>query len=201
MPRLQLTKSALAHETRQLETFRRFLPSLDLKRQQLMVERKKAKGAKAGTEAEIESLRASVARALPMLADLGIDLTGLVRVEAVEIGWQNVLGARLPFLATARIEALDYSLLARPHWVDTVVTSLRKMLELRIRIQIEECRLVLLEDAVKTISQRVNLFDKVLIPRTMANVKQIKVHLSDAAMAAVTRSKIAKRKYAAGRTS
>jgi len=201
MARLQLTKSALAHETRQLETFRRFLPSLDLKRQQLMAERKKAETAAAGLEAEIKALRSSVARTLPMLADLGIDLTGLVHVEAVELGWQNVLGARLPVLGAIRIEARDYSPLARPHWVDTTVMMLRQMLELRIRVQIEARRLALLADAVKTITQRVNLFDKVLIPRTTANVKRIKVHLSDAEMAAVTRSKIAKRKYAAARES
>lgn len=199
MPRLQLTKSALAHETRQLETFRRFLPSLDLKRQQLMVERKKAAAAKAGLEAEIEALRTRVARALPMLADTGVDLSGLVRVAVVEIGWQNVLGTRLPVLGAVHIEARDYSPLARPHWVDAAVTSLRRMLELRIRVQIEARRVALLEQAVKTITQRVNLFDKVLIPRTRANVKRIKVHLSDAEMSAVTRSKIAKRKYAAAR--
>jgi V/A-type H+-transporting ATPase subunit D len=57
----------------------------------------------------------------------------------------------------------------------------------------------LLEQAVQTITQRVNLFDKVLIPRPKTNVKRIKVHLSDAQMSAVTRSKIAKRKFAAGR--
>lgn len=201
MARLQLTKSALAHETRQLEKFRRFLPSLDLKRQQLMAERKKADAAKAATEGEIAALRTSAARSLPMLADLGIDLTGLVRVEAADVSWQNVLGTRLPVLGTVRIEARHYSPLARPHWVDATVTSLRQMLELRIRVQIEARRLALLENAVKTITQRVNLFDKVLIPRTRANVKRIKVHLSDAQMAAVTRSKIAKRKYAARRVS
>jgi V/A-type H+/Na+-transporting ATPase subunit D len=199
MPRLQLTKSALGRERRQLDTFRRFLPSLDLKRQQLMVERKKAAAAKAGLEAEIEALRTRVARALPMLADTGVDLSGLVRVAVVEIGWQNALGTRLPVLGEVRIETRDYSPLARPHWVDAAVTWLRQMLELRIRVQIAARRVALLEEAVKTITQRVNLFDKVLIPRTQANVKRIKVHLSDAAMSAVTRSKIAKRKYAAAR--
>lgn len=201
MPRLQLTKSALARETRQLETFRRFLPSLDLKRQQLMVERKVAATAKAEIEAEIEALRNSTARALPMLADLGIDLTGLVRVESVEIDWRNVLGTRLPLLKSVRIEARDYSFLARPHWVDATADSLRRMLELRIRVQVEARRLDLLEEAVKTITQRVNLFDKVLIPRTTTNVKRIRVHLSDSQMASVNRSKIAKRKFATARAS
>ena len=42
MARLALNKSSLSKLTRQLGTFERFLPSLDLKRKQLMAERAKA---------------------------------------------------------------------------------------------------------------------------------------------------------------
>ena len=42
MARLQLNKSSLAREAAQLRSYERFLPSLDLKRQQLMAERAKA---------------------------------------------------------------------------------------------------------------------------------------------------------------
>jgi V/A-type H+-transporting ATPase subunit D len=76
---------------------------------------------------------------------------------------------------------------------------LHDMLELRIRVQVEERRIALLDAAVKTITQRVNLFDKVLIPRTKANIKGIKIYLSDEEMSAVVRSKIAKGKHAAAR--
>jgi len=69
-------------------------------------------------------------------------------------------------------------------------------MELRIRAQVEERRLALLEQAVKTITQRVNLFDKVLIPRARQNIKRIQIYLSDLQTAAVVRSKIAKRKRA-----
>lgn len=66
-----------------------------------------------------------------------------------------------------------------------------------MREAVERRRLAALEGAVKAITQRVNLFDKVLIPRASANVRRIRIHLSDAEMASVTRSKIAKRKSAA----
>ena len=81
-------------------------------------------------------------------------------------------------------------------WVDTTAQMLRQMMELRIRAQVEERRLALLEQAVKTITQRVNLFDKVLIPRARQNIKRIQIYLSDLQTAAVVRSKIAKRKRA-----
>jgi len=90
-----------------------------------------------------------------------------------------------------------YALLGKPHWVDAVAEVLHDMLELRIRVKIEERRVALLEAAVKTITQRVNLFDKVLIPNTRKNIKKIKIFLADAEKAAVVRSKISKRKHAA----
>ena len=90
-----------------------------------------------------------------------------------------------------------YAVLSKPHWVDNVVAMLHDMLELQIRAQVAERRVALLDAAVKTITQRVNLFDKVLIPRARANIKRIKIYLSDEEMSAVVRSKIAKRKRAA----
>ncbi len=50
---------------------------------------------------------------------------------------------------------------------------------------------------MRTVTQRVNLFDKVLIPQTRENIKRIRIALSDAERAAVVRSKIAKKKRAA----
>ena len=42
-----------------------------------------------------------------------------------------------------------------------------------------------------------NLFDKILIPRTRKNIQLIQVYLGDSERSAVVRSKVAKRKRAA----
>ena len=55
-------------------------------------------------------------------------------------------------------------------------------------------RLALLEAAVVKITQRVNLFDKVLVPQTLDNIRRINVFLGDAERSAVVGAKIAKRK-------
>ena len=47
-----------------------------------------------------------------------------------------------------------------------------------------------------TITQRVNLFEHVLIPTAQANIKKIRTALGEEEMQAVVRSKIAKRKKA-----
>ena len=198
MARLQLSKSALSREQNNLKTYQRFLPSLDLKRQQVMAERNKAAHQLARTRQEIDTLRQAAGETNPMLANRDVDLTGLARVSDVRIGVENVVGTRLPTLESVDLEVHDYPVMGKPFWVDSAAQMLCQMLELRVRAQVEERRLVLLEQAVKTITQRVNLFDKVLIPQARQNIKRIQIYLSDLETAAVVRSKISKRKRASG---
>jgi len=199
MARLQLSKSSLAREATSLRTFERFLPSLDLKRQQLMAERAKAAKVLAETRDAIAGFRKEVGLKLPMLSNMDVDLADLAKLSKVELGIENVVGTDLPKLDKIEVEVRPYALLAKPHWVDNVVAMLHDMLELCIREQVEQQRVAVLDKAVKTITQRVNLFDKVLIPKARSNMKRIKIYLSDEEMSAVVRSKISKRKRAAGR--
>lgn len=197
MPQLALNKTSLTRETRQLDTYQRFLPSLDLKRRQLIAERNKARRQVAATEAEIEGLEASAGESIPMAADRRLDLDGLVEVDRVEVGEENLVGLRLPVLIDVQLRRVEYSLLARPHWVDALASLLETLLQLRIRLSLEQQRLAVLEAAVKKITQRVNLFDKVLIPKARDNIRRIRIKLSDTEKAAIVNAKIAKRKRGA----
>jgi V/A-type H+-transporting ATPase subunit D len=195
MARLQLSKTSLTSEKRKLDSFEKFLPSLDLKRRQLTAVRAGTVGGIADLNATIERLQRDVADKLPMLANTDIDLNDLVLVKAVKMSTENVVGVRLPRLDDVELEVRPYSYLGKPHWVDYTAKVLREMIELRLRLRVEQQRLELLDQAVRTVTQRVNLFDKVLIPRTRQNIKRIEIYLSDAERAAVVRAKIAKSKH------
>ncbi|MEO1105570.1 MAG: V-type ATP synthase subunit D, partial [Pseudomonadota bacterium] len=197
MPRLQLNKSSLAHETAQLRTFERFLPSLDLKRQQLMAERAKEERGVRALEEQVRTFAERVGHDLPMLANDAIGLDGLVELKRWELGTENVVGTKLPTLERIEVAVRPYSAMAKPHWVDDVARLLHDMLETHMRIEVAKQRVKRLDAAVVTITQRVNLFDKVLIPTARANIKKIRIYLNEEEMAAVVRSKIAKRKRAA----
>jgi V/A-type H+-transporting ATPase subunit D len=194
MARVSLSKSSLAKQNRNLRTYERYLPSLDLKRKQIMAERAKELTAREKTRREILSLRERVRETLPMLANREIDLADVVKVRGARLAEENLLGTRLPVLEGLDLVKEDYGFLSKPHWVDTLVDALSEMLTLEARLALHERRLTLLDEAVRKVTQRVNLFDKVLIPRTRQNIKQIRVYLSDAERAAIVRSKIAKGK-------
>ncbi len=194
MARLALNKATLTRQARQLKSYQEFLPSLDLKRRQLLLAQSEARWQLADTQQQLKALEPAIAEQLPMLSGERVDLSGIVSVRDLDLAEENVVGTRLPRLERVHFHVRSYGLLGKPHWVDKVVDYLKQALRLRVEIQIAEQRLKRLEEAVRIITQRVNLFEKVLIPRTQAHIKKIRIHLSDAERAAVVRSKLAKAK-------
>lgn len=196
MARLPLNKSTLSRKKRDLSTYERFLPSLDLKRKQLLAERNKARRRLQEIEDERGELRDSIARDLPMLANTGVDLDGLVRVSYVKLGQANIVGVRVPTFEDITLTTRAYGDLTKPHWVDRVVERLKRALTLQVQEQVQRERLRRLQEGLTKVTQRVNLFEKVLIPRTKSEIRQIDIALQDAERASVVRAKVAKRKAA-----
>lgn len=196
MARLTLNKSTLQAERRKLDNYRRFLPSLELKRQQLRAERARARAQEQATRAALTAILDQVGERLPMLANHEIGLEALVEIASLEQERENVVGVWLPRLRSLDVRIREYSRLARPQWVDAVALTLRQCVELDVRLRFEERRLEILERAVRRITQRVNLFEKVLMPRAERNIHRIRVFLGDAERTAVVRSKVAQRKRA-----
>lgn len=194
MAKQSYSKAALHKEIAQLKRYRQFLPSLDLKRRQLIVERYKAAASLAKTEEQIRQCRSIVTENLPMISDYRIVLNDLVTVSEVGVSRENCVGVILPVLKSVQVTVKHYSTYAKPHWVDMAVIELQRMMELKVRLQIEQRRLAILTAAVKKVTQRVNFFDKLLIPRAQKTIKKISIFLSDKERAGVVSAKLTKQK-------
>jgi len=194
MARLAYSKSSLSKESTKLKRYHQYLPSLDLKRQQLALERKKSLQQLQQSEEDIKQCYQRSAEMLPMLADTTIRVQGLVRLTQVQIEQENVVGVQLPMIQQVLTEVKAYSLFSEPHWVDQLVVQLKKMIELKVQQQVNQQRLELLEQALRKITQRVNLFDKVLIPQAKKDIRKIRIYLSDMETAGVVRAKSTKQK-------
>jgi V/A-type H+/Na+-transporting ATPase subunit D len=196
---LALNKTTLKQQRDQLKMFKRFLPSLDLKRQQLLAALKRARGERAALQREIDDLTHRVEQLYPLLGSSTIpsqNLAGLVRIRDVRIDEENVLGTRLPVCPEVDFDVADYSRFVLPFWVDQLIDDLKRMAGLRVWLQVRAERVARLDYAARRITQRVNLFEKVLIPRAEQNIRKIVIFLSDQERAAVVRSKLAKQKHA-----
>jgi V/A-type H+-transporting ATPase subunit D len=192
MTKLRLSKNSLQQQQLQFKLYKRLLPSLDLKRRQLTVEAQKARAEHAAALSAAESLEARIGQELPMLADQNLDFDGLVEMKGYRVGEQNVVGTRLPILEYVEFVVADYSRLATPAWVDILVQRLKDAAESRVRARVAGDRVRTLDHAVRRITQRVNLFEKILIPTAKKNIQRIRIYLGDAERAAVVTSKLAK---------
>jgi len=195
LARLKLSKASLQQERTRLQLYEKLLPSLDLKRRQLKLELDKARAEHERTRAEVKALEARIGAELPMLANPDIDLLGIVKMTAFELAEENVVGVRLPRLERVECEVAEYSLLAKPAWVDVLVERLRDAAEARTRIQVAAERVRILARAERRITQRVNLFEKILIPRARKNIQRIRIFLGDLERAAVVQAKLAKARH------
>lgn len=197
MSKLRLSKNSLQQQQQQWKLYKRLLPSLDLKRRQLTVEAQKARADHKAALAATDALEARIGQELPMLADEGIPLDGLVTMKGYRVDEQNLVGTRLPILAHVEFSVADYSRLTTPAWFDILVQRLKDAAEARVRARIAGQRVEILDRAVRRITQRVNLFEKVLIPTARKNIQRIRIYLGDAERAAVVTSKLAKSKQLA----
>jgi V/A-type H+-transporting ATPase subunit D len=198
MARLKLSKASLQQERTKLKLYEKLLPSLELKRRQLVIELDKARKAYGAAREEVEHLQARVGTELPMLANTEIDMKGLVKMTAFDLEQENVVGVRLPLLVQVECQVAEYSLLAKPVWVDALVERLRDVAEARTRIQVAAERVRILTRAERRITQRVNLFERILIPRTQKNIQRIQIWLGDQERAAVIQAKLAKARQGGG---
>jgi len=193
MARIALNKSSLQKQREQLRLYEKLLPSLDLKRRQLMGEQAKARHALWNRKEDLERRLDGIGERLPMLAYEEIELSELVRMTRVIIGRENVVGVKLPVLENVEFEVSAYSMLARAHWVDNYVEEIMEIARMKAEAAVAEKRLQELDKAVRRITQRVNLFEKILIPNARKMIQRIIIFLGDAERSAVVRSKIAKR--------
>ena len=132
MADIALSKSSLQQQRDRLRLFERFLPSLELKRQQLTAEYKKAVQVLAEAEQGADQASRALTALLPILGSARMKLSGLVRIRHVEVAEEDVLGLRLPTLRAVEFDTADYALLATPFWFDDLVVCLKDMATYRL---------------------------------------------------------------------
>ncbi|BFM08728.1 V-type ATP synthase subunit D [Halioxenophilus aromaticivorans] len=196
MARLLLSKHTLASERKKLMAYQRFLPALDLKRQQLRQAQKQCQIEYDALCRELEEVMATVKNQLPMLSALRFSISDLVSVGQVSVESRSQMGVILPHVVEYGATVIPRPPMVNAPWLGYLQQQLLTAIQLRVALKVKKQQLVLLRAAVVKTTQRVNLFDNVLIPRTSSNIKRIQVYLGDREREAVVAAKIAKRRRA-----
>ena len=193
MAKIKLTKTELKAQTDALKRFQRFLPMLQLKKQQLQAEIAGIAQKADEVTAREQSARAALGSWVGLFAAVDEEqLSGLVKVKAINTGTANIAGVTIPVFKSVETEVREIDAWATPSWADDAVKAVTDILSLRCerKVLLRQRDLVMAE--LTTTSQRVNLFEKVKIPACKENIRVIKIAIGDEQTAAVTRGKIAK---------
>jgi V/A-type H+-transporting ATPase subunit D len=196
MPKIKLTKSELKKQRDDLKQFSRFLPTLQLKKQQLQMELLKCKEEMKKVKLKEEELKNNISSWFELFGsdEASAFLTESVRMKSIATKRANIAGVDVPVFERAEFEVKPYSLFETSPWIDDGVEIIQQIVSCRAELFVIQEQFDLISRELRVTTQRVNLFEKVKIPECLENVRVIQIYLGDQQTAAVGRSKMAKRK-------
>lgn len=196
MPKVKLTKTALKQERDSLKQFQRFLPTLQLKKQQLQMEMRTCLDRIEKNRQFEQETKNALAAWTELFGDPEAveKIKRYLSVSRVETGVQNIAGVDVPVFREVIFDAKPFDLYADDPWLDDAAESVKKIVSIQEEREIIRRQYDLIADELRVTTQRVNLFEKVKIPECKENIRAIQIYLGDMDTAAVARSKIAKKK-------
>jgi V/A-type H+-transporting ATPase subunit D len=195
MAKIKLTKNELKAQRDALARFNRYLPTLQLKKQQLQMEMRRLDQEIAEKRDEEQEARARLSSWIQLYSE-EIDLAPYAHLETLQTSTGNIAGVAIPILEDLVFEEVIPDLFETDPWVDEGIRVAKQLTRLRVERKILEEQHRLLAEELRTTTQRVNLFEKVKIPEAKENIRIIRIFMGDQQTAAVARSKIAKGKSA-----
>ena len=196
MAKIKLTKNELKVQKDALKMYRRYLPTLTLKKQQLQTEIRTIEAKAKAVRKEKDELEKAFSDWIAVFSETDAFPQGVITVSNIRKGKGNIAGVDIPTFEGADFSRGDYDLYETPLWVDIAANNMERAMLLDLEVEVLEEQVKLLEAELLATSQRVNLFEKVKIPQTEANIKKISNYMADQQVSAVVRSKISKRKIA-----
>ena len=196
MAKVKLTKTALKKERDNLKQYKRFLPTLQLKKQQLQVEMRTCQDRidrMIQREAETKQQLASWLMLFGAEKE-AFRAADLVKVDHVETDIMNIAGVEVPRFQRVVFQNAPYDYFMEDLWIDDAVNALRRIIELRMERDVIRKQYELIQSELRVTTQRVNLFEKVKIPECTENIRRIGIYLGDMDTTSVVRSKLAKGK-------
>ncbi|MCD6115808.1 V-type ATP synthase subunit D [bacterium] len=195
MAKIRLTKNELKKQKDNLKRFTRFLPTLELKKKQLLQEVLKSRKEIETLRAEYEENEKKVSSWAGVFAE-DIDIESLIKVKDIITGTGNIAGIDIPVFKDISFEDIPYDYFTTPLWVDAGLDAIKKQIAIHAKIKVIGEQLKIIQNELRSTIQRIKLFEEVKIPDARENIRIIRIFLADLQTAEVVRGKIAKTKIA-----
>jgi V/A-type H+/Na+-transporting ATPase subunit D len=191
--KIKFSQGELKNQRDALRQYERYLPTLQLKKQQIQLEILHQQSALREREMSLSEKKRNAEEWAGLLSETP-GMGRWITPEKVVSGTKNIAGVDIPVFEGACFGPAEYDLFLTPLWVDAGLEALREMVSLREELSLIEKGISVLNHELRITTQRVNLFEKVKIPEAKEAIRRIKIYIGDQMTNAVGRSKIAKKK-------
>ena len=193
MAKVKLTKNELKRQKDNLRRFTRYLPTLELKKKQLLVEIAKIQTEIERVESDMEKTDQQVAAWADVFAE-DVALDEMISISEIKTSDGNIAGIEIPIFEDVVFEESEVDLFTTPVWVDNGLEVVREQMKSRAFLQVAKKQQEIIRDELRITIQRIKLFEEVKIPEARDNIRVIQIFLADQQTAEVVRGKIAKAK-------
>jgi V/A-type H+/Na+-transporting ATPase subunit D len=190
----KFNKTALKGQRDALAKYEKFLPILLLKKMQLQLVIRQLEPVLESKRRDTEQIVSGIQAWSRLLSEATVEIDDYLQIEEVRVQKENIAGVEVPEFEEVVYKEVLYSLFATPAWLDQALHVLKRLVSLREELRVLMRKEALLREELRTTTQRVNLFEKKLIPELKENLRKIKIFLGDEETAAVGRAKLAKAK-------
>ena len=194
MAKIKLTKGELKKQRDGMKQFKRYLPTLQLKKQQIQMRILEARKVLANKQDLLQLKEDKIQKWVGLLVEADDEFKGCLEPQEIKTGLMNIAGANVPTFEGLVFCDLEYDLYSKPLWMDRGIEELRRMIEAKAEVEVVKKQIAILQRELRITTQRVNLFEKIKIPECKDNIRKIGIYLGDQQANGVGVSKVAKKK-------
>jgi V/A-type H+/Na+-transporting ATPase subunit D len=194
--KIKLTKNELKKQKDDLKRFTRYLPTLELKKKQLLAEIRQIQNVVDELQVKVKQVDEQVNAWADVFAE-DVDLNEMFQVVEIKTGLGNIAGIDIPLFEDVVFEDSEYDFLTTPLWVDAALKVVKDQIKHRAELKVAEEQQQIIRDELRVTIQRIKLFEEVKIPEAKESIRKIQIFLGDQMTAEVVRGKIAKAKIEA----
>jgi V/A-type H+-transporting ATPase subunit D len=193
MAKIKYTKNELKKQKDDLKRYTRYLPTLELKKQQLLVEIRTIQNRIDELNSEMQSVEKEINQWVDVFAE-NINLHDYFQVKDILTDEGNIAGIDIPLFKDVTFEDTEYDFYRTPLWIDAGIQISKEQLKRTAELTIAGRQQEIIREELRITIQRIKLFEEVKIPDAKENIRMIQIFLGDQMTAAVVRGKIAKSK-------
>ena len=192
--KILMNKNFLAALKTELVEYRDALPVFEMKEQQLKGLVQSIEDGILALEEDIKNTNEEIKTWAAVMAEEGIDLHALVKVDKVITEKEEIVGVTVESYIDIHFAKTELNFLSTPLWVDAAVEVVIDQKTRTTMLVIEQQKLALLQEELAEARRMKNALKEVFIPETISTIRKIEIYLGDVERLAIGCAKLVKKK-------